>query len=178
MLDTAESDNAELKESTDALIARLDAHKACNEKGQVYDPEADECANMQFSAAQVMSKVNHRMMNNNDDRDGGYINNRYITFTKTQDDTYIRVFYHDNFRVHGHGSWARWNVMICDANGNGCDFCNNPMRLHHWRYSYHQHQWWMNDHWSSSIAGICKSASNRSLRKGNYQLKIYIDSAR
>ena len=103
---------------------------------------------------------------------------RYITFTKTQDDTYIRVFYHDNFRVHGHGSWARWHVMICDENGNGCDYCNNPGRMQHWRYAYHQHQWWMNDHWSSSIAGLCKSASNRALRKGKYRLKVYMDNAR
>jgi len=177
-LAVAETDNADLKETTDALVARLDAHKECNQAGLVYDPESGDCTHMTFSAAQAMTKVNHRMVNGNDDRDHGYINNRHIVFTKTQDDTYIRIFYHDNFRVHGHGSWARWNVMICDQNGNGCDYCNNPARLMYWRYAYHQGQWWMNDHWSGSVAGICKSASNRDIRRGNYQLRVYMDHAR
>jgi len=178
LLEVARVDNLELKDTTDALIARLDAHKVCNQKGMVYDPETEECANMQFSAAQSMSKVNHRMMNNNDDRDGGYINDRHIVFDKTQDDTFIRVFYHDNFRVHGHGSWARWNVMICDANGNGCDHCKTPGRLQYWRYAYHQGQWWMNDHWSGSVAGLCKAAGNRDIRKGKYQLRVMLDDCR
>jgi hypothetical protein len=181
LLDEARVDNVELKDTTDALIARLDAHKVCNVKGQVYNPDGDaddKCELMTFSASQSMTKVNHRMMNNNDDRDSGYVNNRYITFTKTQDDTYIRVFYHDNFRVHGHGSWASWNVMICDSNGNGCDYCRTPGRLRYWRYAYHQGQWWMNDHWSGSVAGVCKTANNRDIRKGQYQLRTMINDNR
>jgi len=174
----AEVNNAALKDTTDSLVARLDAHKECNQKGQVYDPDEKECTQMKFSASDTMSIVNHRMVNGDDGRDSGYLDNRHITFTKTQDDTYIRIFYHDNFRVHGHGSWARWNIMICDANGNGCDYCKTPERLMYWRYAYHQGQWWMNDHWSGSVTGICKAAGNRDIRKGNYQLRVYLDHDR
>jgi len=181
-LSATQSSNVEIKEATTDLTKRLKKHTDCATKGLVYSPEGDDgkgkCVAPEIPAETKLPKVNHRGWTSNDGRDHGYVNERYVEFTKTQDDTYIRVFYHDNFRVHGHGSWARWHVMICDQNGNGCDFCNNPMRLHHWRYSYHQHQWWMNDHWSSSIAGICKSANNRQLRNGKYRLRVYIDHAR
>jgi hypothetical protein len=177
-LSTTNSNNAALKDSTDALNKRLKAHTDCANEGQVYDAVKEECRGTSVSPEKGMTRVAHRMFNNDDGREGGYLDNRYVNFKKTQDDTYIRVFYHENFRVHGHGAWARWHVMICDSNGNGCDFCNNPGRMQYWRYAYHQHNWWMNDHWSGSIAGLCKTSGNRNMRKGDFRLRVYIDSAR
>jgi len=175
---TTISKNTDLKTATDALTKRLKKHTDCAAEGLIWNQEKEECAATEVNPGLALPKVNHRGWTSDDGRDHGWINERYVEFTKKQDDTYIRVFYHDNFRVHGHGSWARWHVMICDSNGNGCDYCNNPGRMQHWLYAYHQHQWWMNDHWSASIAGLCKSASNRNLRAGNYRLKVYMDNAR
>ena len=177
-LSTANANNVALKDTTDNLSKRLKAHTDCAEVGKVYDAVMEECRGTSIAPEKGMTKVAHRMFNNEDGREGGYVDNRYVTFKKTQDDTYIRVFYHENFRVHGHGAWARWHVMICDAAGNGCDFCNNPGRMQYWRYAYHQHNWWMNDHWSGSIAGLCKKTGNRDIKKGEYRLRVYIDSAR
>jgi hypothetical protein len=175
-LSTAEDANAELRETTDVLLQRLEAHKECNADGHHYSMSEGKCQALDMPGA--LNKVNHRMFNNADGRDSGYVNERYVDFTKTQDDTYIRIFYHDNFRVHGHGSWARWNVMICDADGNGCAHCNNPGQLQYWRYSQHQGNWWMNDHWSGSVAGLCKNSDNRAIKKGKYQLRVMIDNNR
>ena len=86
--------------------------------------------------------------------------------------------YTDNMRLHGHTSHAMWNIMICDSGGNGCDHCNDPGRLMHWKHSSHQHNWWMNDHHGGTIFGICKSTANRKLVVGAYQLKILIDQNR
>jgi len=175
-LSTAEDANADLRETTDVLLARLEAHKKCNADGHHYSMSEGKCKALDMPGA--LNKVSHRMFNNADGRDSGYVNERYVQFTKTQDDTYIRVFYHDNFRVHGHGSWARWNVMICDENGNGCAHCKNPGQLQYWRYSSHQGNWWMNDHWSGSVAGLCKESDNRQIKKGKYQLRVMIDNNR
>jgi hypothetical protein len=177
-LSTANAINTALKDTTDALAERLKAHTDCASEGAIYDYEKEECRQTAVSPEVGMHRTAHRMFNNDDGREGGYVDNRYVAFKKTQDDTYIRVFYHDNFRVHGHGAWARWHVMVCDSNGNNCDFCNNPGRMQYWRYAYHQHNWWMNDHWSGSVSGLCKSAGNRNMQKGDFQFKVYIDSAR
>lgn len=177
-LSTANANNAALIDTADDLSKRLKAHTDCANDGKVYDATTEECRGTSVAPEKSLTKVAHRMFNNDDGREGGYVDNRYVTFKKTQDDTYIRVFYHENFRVHGHGAWARWHIMICDANGNGCDFCNNPGRMQYWRYAYHQHNWWMNDHWSGSIAGLCKTSGNRNMKKGDFRLRVYIDSAR
>ena len=68
-----------------------------------------------------------------------------------------------------------WNIMICDSNGNGCDHCSDPGRLHNWRWSSHQGNWWMLDHVGQTVTGLCKKGGSRDLKKGNYQLKVYID---
>jgi hypothetical protein len=44
----------------------------------------------------------------------------------------------------------------------------------HWRWSGHQHGWWMNDHTGGTIMGLCKSTCNRQLTKGDYQLKVFL----
>ena len=175
-LSTAEDANDDLRETTDVLLARLEAHKECNADGHHYSMSEGKCQQLEMPGA--LSKVAHRWFGNSDGRDSGYVNERYVEFTKTQDDTYIRVFYHDNFRVHGHGSWARWNIMICDENGNGCAQCKNPGQLQYWRYSTHQGNWWFNDHWSGSVAGLCKQSDNREIKKGKYQLRVMIDNNR
>jgi len=175
-LSTAEDANSDLRETTDVLLKRLEAHKECNADGHHYSMSEGKCEALDMPGA--LGKVSHRWFGNSDGRDSGYVNERYVEFTKTQDDTYIRVFYHENFRVHGHGSWARWNVMICDENGNGCAHCNNPGQLQYWRYSQHQGNWWFNDHWSGSVAGLCKKSDNREIKKGKYQLRVMIDNNR
>ena len=175
-LSTAEDANADLRETTDVLLKRLEAHKECNADGHHYSMSEGKC--MQLDMPGALAQVAHRWFGNEDGRDEGYVNERYVEFTKTQDDTYIRIFYHENFRVHGHGSWARWNIMICDADGNGCAHCNNPGQLQYWRYSQHQGNWWFNDHWSGSVAGLCKKSDNRDIKKGKYQLRVMIDNNR
>ena len=174
-LEGAEDKNADLKDETDTLLDRLEAHKECNADGQYYSVSEGKCMALAIVA---VGKVNHAFFTAVDGRESGYVDARVLKVHKTQDDTYLRIFYHDNFRVHGHGSWARWNVMICDDGGNGCASCNDPGQLQYWRYAEHCGNWWMNDHWSGSVAGLCKSSDNRNLKAGDYQIRIMIDNDR
>jgi len=167
-----------LSASTKTLLDRLSEHKKCASKLQLYDADSGECRDVAIDPSTLTREVTHRMFNNDDGRDSGYLNGRWIRFTKKHDATFMRVWYHDNMRVHGHTAHGRWNIMVCDVNGNGCDHCNNPARLQYWRYSNHQHNWWMNDHWAGGIAGLCKSAGNRDMKKGRYQFRVMIDSNR
>jgi len=160
------------------LLARLNKHKECAKKLEVYNTDTGECTGPQMDPTARTRKVSHRMFTNDDGRDSGYLNNREVTFTKTESNTYMRVWYHDNMRVHGHQAYGRWNVMVCDQNGNGCDHCNNPGRLQYWKYSHHQHNWWMNDHHNGGMTGLCKSAGNRNMGKGTFKFRVMIDHNR
>jgi len=177
-LDAANARNAQLKSVSDALAKRVDEHKKCAGSKTLFDAESGKCVGASLPFKATLPKVAHRMFNNDDSRDGGYINNREVTFTKENDDTFIRVYYHDNMRVHGHTAHGRWNVMICDANGNGCAHCKNPGRLQYWRYASHQHNWWMNDHWGGALSGLCKQSDNRALNKGKFKLRVLLDNTR
>ena len=64
--------------------------------------------------------------------------------------------------------------MICDSNGNGCAQCSDPGQIMNWRVSSHWHNWWMNDHWGEGVSGLCKKSDNRDMKKGEYQLRVYI----
>lgn len=176
----AQRDAGQLSDTTANLLKRLNAHKACAKKKQVatYKDGVVECGSVKLPPSAMLRKVHHKMFTNDDGRDGGYINNRDVTFTKTEDATFIRVWYHDNMRVHGHTAYGRWNVMVCDVNGNGCDHCNNPGRLQYWKYSHHQHNWWMNDHHNGGMTGLCKSAGNRNMGKGTFKFRVMIDHNR
>ena len=118
------------------------------------------------------------MFNNADGREGGYINSRVVKVTKTVEESYLRVFWYDNLRVHGHTAHGRWHVYVCDEKGNGCAECRNPGRLNAWKWSGHQHNWWMNDHVGHVVSGLCKATTNRALKAGKYQVKVYVNSAR
>jgi hypothetical protein len=174
-LEEAEGKNDDLKDETATLLERLGAHKECNAEGQYYSVSEGDCMELKIAA---VGKVSAAHFTQNDGRESGYVDYRIVKVHKTQDDTYLRIFYHDNFRVHGHGSWARWNVMICDEGGNGCAHCNDPGKLQYWRYAQHTGNWWMNDHWSGSVAGLCKTSDNRALKKGDYQIRVMIDNDR
>jgi len=178
LVDDLDAGSDELTASTNTLKARLAKHAACAQSGSVYDSAADSCNKLEIPASQTASKVHHSIFTSNDGRDSGYVNARTLKFVKKQDATYMRIWYHDNFRVHGHTAHAQWDVMICDANGNGCAECKDPGKVQHWRYGHHQHNWWMNDHWSASIFGICRKSDNRELKKGTYQLRVRIDNNR
>jgi hypothetical protein len=172
-----------VKAGGESLADELSKYEVCSGSGKMYSPGADSadangCIFSKSPTAGFKTRVYHRMMNNADGRDSGYVNNRYIQFKKAQDHTYIRVFYYDNFRVHGHTAHANWNVMICDANGNGCAHCRDPGRINHNKYSNHQHNWWMNDHLAHGVMGMCKASDNRQLKKGTYQLKVMINNNR
>lgn len=164
-----------LAESADSINSDIAKYEECSDKGMLYVADKGECGDPNIDPKKVLNKVYHRMFSNDDGRDNGYVNERYVQFQKYNDDTYMRVFYFDNFRVHGHHTHAMWNVMICDSNGNGCDHCSEPGRLHNWRWSAHQSNWWMLDHVGQTVTGLCKKGGSRDLRKGNYQLKVYID---
>ena len=136
----------------------------------------DEDKNISHATSEdaAMDKVTHKMITGEDGREGGWLNNRDISFTKHYDDTYVRVIYYDNMRCHGHTSHGMWELEFCDGGGGGCAQCNNPGRLMHWRWSGHQHGWWMNDHTGGTITGLCKSTNNMQLTKGDYQIKVYL----
>jgi hypothetical protein len=173
-LTSAEKDNAAIIAETAELVTRVNLHKACQAEGQIYNAKRKACDGVKLPNAKTMPRVAHRMFNNEDGRDSGYVDNRAVSFKKVLDETYVRIFYMDNFRVHGHSTHARWSVMICDSNGNGCAQCNDPGQIMNWRVSSHWHNWWMNDHWGEGVSGLCKKSDNRDMRKGDYQLRVYI----
>jgi len=174
----AENGNKILDATQQAVANKLKNIKKCSEEGKVYDTSSKSCKGIDFAPEYKLPMVTHRIWDNDDGRDHGYLSNAWIKFKKEAADTYIRVYYHDNMRVHGHTAHGRWNVRFCDANGNNCQECSQPSRLMNWKYSNHQHNWWMNDHWSGSITGLCKKAGNLDLVKGTYQIKIFLDSNR
>lgn len=160
-----------------SLKAQTDAFLACQKKQQIHNGQG--CKDPAQPTDMNMERVAHQLWTNDDSRNGGYLNNREITFTKNSDSTYIRVMYYDNMRVHGHTSHAMWEIYICDANGNSCGQCNNPGRMMHWRWSGHQHNWWINDHSGGTVYGICKSSTSKgNLGAGNYKLRVNLHSNR
>ena len=177
-LNGAKAAQAALKKEHVALAAELAAHEACAVDGEMYDIATKKCKPLTAPAEKFINKVYHRMFTNADGRDSGYVTNRYVVFKKAQDDTYIRMFYYDNLRVHGHTSHAIWNVMVCDEKGNGCAHCNDPGRLNLNKWSGHQHNWWMIDYMAHTLMGLCKRSDNRALKKGTYQFKVMISNNR
>lgn len=175
-LSTAENKGATLTKNAAAIEAQLKLHEGCAGKAQIY--ASGKCINADIPSTSFIPKISHHMFNNADGRDSGYISDRVMKFTKHVDESYLRIFWYDNLRVHGHTAHGRWNIYMCDANGNGCAECRNPGRLNAWKWSGHQHNWWMNDHVGHVISGLCKATSNRELKKGTYQMKIYLHSNR
>jgi hypothetical protein len=169
-------------EATDALaernavqIQRLDDYEKCAAAGQLFDTKKKECKDAIVPPEKFLNKISYRVFTNEDGRDGGYISNRYLTVDKQADDSYLRVFYQDNMRTHGHDTHASWNIMFCDGNGNGCGRCSDPANLRHARRNLQQHGWWTNDYVGGGVTGICKRSESRALNKGKHMLKIYMD---
>jgi hypothetical protein len=174
----AEKVTADLEERAGDILNEIQAHEDCMVEGWVYDEAKGKCFEVEQSASKLLGKVWHRMFNNEDGRENGYIDNRYIQFDKELDDTYLRVVYFENFRVHGHQCHGKWHVMFCDTNGNGCAECNDPGQIGMWKYAHHQGNWWMNDHIHGSVTGMCRRTDNKQLNAGAYQIRIMVDSAR
>jgi hypothetical protein len=150
----------------------------CTKDGLILNPAGDKCIAPDPGNFGHFARVQHHGFENDDGRDCGYLNYRTMQFNKKHDDSYVRVFYYDNLRTHGHTAHGRWNVMFCDASGSGCAHCETPGRIQNWRYSSHQHNWWMNDHMSERTFGLCKKSENRDLKKGNYAIRVMIDDCR
>jgi len=177
-IEATQSDLGTLEAHIGSVEKRVDSHAECNKKGELYDVTTEKCVGVQVSASKSIPHMGHRMFNNGDGRDSGYVSNRHANFKKKYDDTFLRIYYHDNMRVHGHTAHGRWNIMICDPNGNACGDCTEPGRLQYWRYARHQHNWWMNDHWGGAIHGLCKKTNQRDLTKGEYRIMVRIDNNR
>ena len=169
-------------ESTDKLakrnaaqIAKLDSYEKCAATGQLFNAGDGKCKDAVVPPERFLNKVSYRVFTNEDGRDSGYVTNRYLVVDKQTDESYLRVFYQDNIRTHGHDTHASWNVMFCDADGNGCGRCTDPANLRHARRNIQQHGWWTNDYVGGGVTGICKRSESRALNKGKHMLKIYID---
>jgi hypothetical protein len=151
------------------------AHDKCTADGNVLVP-GKGCKEAAIGETAHNGKVFWGGWSNEDGRDSGWVDGRFVKFTKKEDDTYIRVFYFDSLRTHGHNPHGRWNVMFCNANGDNCAHCSDPGRIQNWRYGYHQHSLWSWDAMPSRTFGLCKKSENTDMKKGDYSLKIYIES--
>jgi hypothetical protein len=152
---------------------------ACGKKGDVYT--GDACVATQPDSLMTLPLMYYTKFNNDDGRDSGWLNNRWLRFKKHYgDETTIKVTYYDNMRVHGWGHChGMWEVYFCDNNGNGCQQCTNPGRVNFWKYSHQAHNYWMNDHIGYTAVGYCKQAGNRKLEKGGaYMLKVQLHDQR
>merc|ERR1719183_1507273 len=172
--DAVEATDA-LAERNAAQVLRLDNYEACAAQGQLYHAKKDECRDAIVPPEKFLNKISYRVFGNEDGRDAGYIDNRYILVDKQTDESYLRIFYQDNMRTHGHDTHASWNIMFCDGNGNGCGRCSDPANLRHARRNLQQHGWWTNDYVGGGVTGICKRSESRALNKGKHMLKIYMD---
>ena len=151
------------------------AFDKCTADGNVLIP-GKGCKEATIGDTAHMGAVHWGGWDNEDGRDSGYIDGRLIKFTKKEDDTYIRVFYFDSLRTHGHNPHGRWNVMFCNENGDKCAHCTDPGRIQNWRYGYHQHGLWSWDSMPSRTFGLCKKSENTDMKKGKYSLKVMIES--
>jgi len=174
----AEKTSDDLIESAADILERIKAHEECTNEGMVYNEKKDKCFEVDQDESKMIGKVWNRFFNNEDGREGGYLNERYVKVDKKLDDTYLRVIYYDNFRVHGHTAHGKWHVMFCDGDGNGCAECQDPGQIGMWKWASHQGNWWMNDHIHGTVSGMCRQTDNRLMRKGAYQIKVMVDQAR
>jgi len=174
-LSTVVKKSAAIKTDGEAMIAQMTEAAKCQAEGQLYTGK--KCVDPVMPDNSHLSKVYHKMWTNSDGREGGFVDNRELSFTKNYDDTYIRIFWYDNIRTHGHTANGRWNVYICDGGGGSCSHCNDPGKLQNWRHSSHQHNWWMNDHTGGTIFGLCKKTDSFDMTAGDYQLKIHCDNS-
>jgi len=92
----------------------------------------------------------------------GSIITRTLGFKKTRDDTAIRLFYGDNFRVQGDTVACRWELMV---NGTSCpsgqliyDFYSDAVTL--------------NQHRSGTLFGFCEGLS-----AGVYSIDVHVGPA-
>ena len=165
--------------SDNAASAKIETTMAsCTNQKKVFDSKAGKCVDAVASADSNMAKVHHHGFENDDGRDCGYLNYRTLEFEKFEEDTYVRVFYYDNMRVHGHQSHARWNVMFCSPGGQNCAKCKDPGQIMNWRYSHHQHNWCMNDHTPGTAFGLCRASESQKLGKGKWSIRIMLDDCR
>lgn len=173
-----EGEVSDLNDKYGAMSDFIDESKACTKKGQVYSDKKSSCIKAGIADDAGFSRIYHKGFADTDGRDHGFVNNRQVAFEKKAKDSHIKVMYIDNMRVHGHTAHANWNAMVCDEGGNGCAHCADPGKMQHWRWSGHQHNWWVNDHHHGTLFALCKKADNRVLGVGKYMIKIKIESNR
>ena len=167
-----------IETSQKASAAAEKAMRDCQAKKQVYDSKNNKCDIPTLSATAHMQKVHHHGFEGDDGRDAGYLDHRTLEYEKFEEDTYVRVFYYDNLRVHGHTAHGRWNVMFCGPGGSNCAKCKDPGQIMNWRYSSHQHNWWMNDHTPGTAFGLCRASESGKIGKGKHSIRIMIDDNR
>ena len=167
-----------IETSQKASAAAEKAMRDCQAKKQVYDSKNKKCAAPEVAATAHMQKVHHHGFEGDDGRDAGYLSHRTLEYEKFEEDTYVRVFYYDNLRVHGHTAHGRWNVMFCGPGGSSCAKCKDPGQIMNWRYSSHQHNWWMNDHTPGTAFGLCRASESGKIGKGKHSIRIMIDDNR
>jgi len=175
-LSTVVEDAGEIQENADTVIAWAEGVTACAVEGQFSDGDGD-CVDAEVPENMEIAKVSYNEWDDDDGRENGFLTANNLNFDKHYDDTYLRIFWYENIRTHGHTANGRWNIFICDSGGGSCSHCSDPGKLQNWRHSSHQHNWWMNDHTGGTIFGLCKKTESFDLVKGKYQLKIYVDSA-
>jgi len=108
--------------------------------------------------------------NNSDGRDNGYVNWRILQFKKAEDETIMRITYADNFRVHGHGKWCKWEIKINDKACGTVFTENDKYKSVEENLSGNRHtNVNQNDHTPGQIVGYC-----RGLLTGSYTMKISV----
>lgn len=170
------SDDSE--DQINAANAVFVEQQKCAAQKLIFNKAKGECMVPALSATAYMDHVSHSLWTNEDSRDSGYLTSRDLQFTKFYDNTYVRIMYYDNMRIRGHTAYGKWSVHICDGGGGNCDPCSDPGALEHWRWSGHQHGWWMNDHTGGTIFGLCKATSSLKLVKGEYSLRVMVGEQR
>ena len=163
-IDTVESQVKKVVEDAKPVGTFTNAFDKCTADGHVLIP-GKGCKEATIGETAHMGAVHWGGWSNSDGRDSGYVDGRFIKCTKKEDDTYIRVFYFDNHRTHGHNPHGRWNVMFCNANGDNCAHCADPGRIQNWRYGYHQRGLWSWDAMPTRTFGLCKKSENTDRNK-------------
>ena len=104
----------------------------------------------------------------NDGRDSGYLDGRVLSFTKTRDDTDIRISWSDNRRTLAY-SYGYWEIYL-----NG-QHCTVPGRMRSYRHTRGIDNGSYSDyHLSSTHIHYCNTTAAGPLTAGTYEIKIQV----
>jgi len=177
MMEQTEQKLEDASEGVDNIKKYMTGVKKCGKDGHIWNSEKEECQTPEVAPDANAPNIYYNKWRSDDGRDCGWLEGgRELNFVKHEDDTHIRVFYYDNVRVHGHTAHVSYNVMIC-KDGN-CRHCQQPGKIMLWRWSGHQHNWWMNDHTGATAFGLCKKTDAFELTAGTYSIRILLENCR